>query len=330
MNPRTKFGVCLPVFDGATATDGVPNIGTITSSAIEAENLGFDSLWVPDHLILGRGGSILECWTILSTLATTTNRIDFGPLVLSYSHRSPSLLAKMAATLDYISGGRLILGFGTGWYEREQAAYGLPWEPTPHKRIDMMREAIKLVLTMWQGEEVSFNGKYFSVTRAVCKPKPLRQPHPPIWIGGTGEKFLLRAVAELADGWNVPAMPPSEYSRKLSVIKDHCNSLGRDYDAIEKSMETRIMIVEKESEADQVIRWMESFKSVFNRSGNLDSKASLLKEAKETYIVGTVTECEDRIKDYVKAGVQHFTLYPLDLPSTRTLTALSKEITPRL
>ncbi|MDA4123499.1 MAG: TIGR03560 family F420-dependent LLM class oxidoreductase [Thaumarchaeota archaeon] len=330
MNPRTKFGVCLPVFDGATVTSGAPDANTVRSVAVEAENLGYDSLWVPDHLMLGRGDSIFECWTTLSTLATATNRIRFGPLVLSYSHRSPSVLAKMAATLDYISGGRLIMGYGAGWYEREQLAYGLPWEPSPYKRIEMMREAIKLALVMWQGEQASFNGKYYSVAKAVCKPKPVQQPHPPIWIGGTGEKYLLRAVAELADGWNVPAMAPSEYTRKLSVIKDHCNSLGRDYNSIEKSMETRVMIIEKESEAEQVIRWFEAFKAMFGRPDPLKPNASTLEEAKVTYIIGTVGECEDRIREYIKAGVQHFTIYPLDLPSTRTLTVLSREIIPKL
>jgi len=313
-----KFGVCLASWNEASAFYAGLDYGLIKPYAMLCEELGYDTLWAPDHFVLG--DAMYECWTLLAAIAAATQKIRIGPLLLCYSHRNPSLVAKMAATLDVISGGRLNFGLGAGWHKDEHLAYGFGWSDEPARRIRGMIEAIEIVKALWTQEEVTYKGTVFSTNEAVCNPKPVQKPHQPVWIGGGGEK-LLRAVASYADAWNVPALPAEEYARKLKVLKTHCERNGRQFEKIEKSMETRIMVTNDQWELERIKKWLISFSSY-----NIHAPPPT--DILDKYIVGNSDACCRRIEEYQRAGVQHLTLYPLDFPSTRTVKTLSKDIMP--
>ena len=220
-----------------------------------AENLGFDSLWVCDHLTLGSGGDNLEAWTVLSIASQLCESLRLGTLVLSASHRPPALLAKMASTLDVLSNGRLDLGLGPGWRRSEQISYGLPWEPIAKDRVTRLEETVQILRGMWTEEVFSFSGRYYRIQRAVCEPKPVQKPYPRILIAGRGEKLTLKVVAKYANIWNIDEVTPNEYAGKLKVLRSHCNSVGTDFAKIEKSLENYVLISDKSQDLDQVVNW---------------------------------------------------------------------------
>src|SRR5919109_2600 len=217
---KVKFGVMLR----QEKIDFQP----IRETAELCDELGYHSVWIYDHLI-GTGSyetDIFEAWTLMCALSTVTSRVRIGTLVLCNSFRHPPLLAKMASTLDNISGGRLEFAIGAGWYEPEYKAYGYPF-PDPVTRIKQLREAVTIIKAMWTEEKATFNGEYYRINEAYCNPKPIQKPHPPVIIGGSGENYSLRVVDELADEWNCPASRAGEIDRKLSVLRNHCEDVGR-------------------------------------------------------------------------------------------------------
>jgi F420-dependent oxidoreductase-like protein len=178
---------------------------------------------------------ILEGWTVLAGLAAVTSRIRLATLATAVGYRNPALLAKIAASVDVISRGRLTLGIGAGFYEDEYRQYGWEFPPQPATRIRQMEEAIQLILTMWTEPRTTFHGRYFHVEDAILEPKPVQRPHPPVMIAGGGEQMTLRAVARLADACNLVRSDVAEVRHKLSVLREHCDAAGRDYDTIEKT-----------------------------------------------------------------------------------------------
>jgi F420-dependent oxidoreductase-like protein len=205
------------------------------------ERLGYDWASISDHFIANPVFGArdtdpwTEAWITLAALAEATSRIRIGVLVSSVGYRHPALLAKMAATLDVISGGRLEFGIGAGYLEAEYRMYGLPF-PSAGVRIAQLDEAIRVCKLLWTEERSTFVGAHFTLTDAVCAPKPVQRPHPPIWIGGMGEQKTLRVVAEHADGWNAFAAPIPVLQHKLDVLRGHCDAIGRDYGAISKQL----------------------------------------------------------------------------------------------
>lgn len=258
----------------------------------ECEKNGYHSVWVMDHLFWGNG-ALLECWVTLSALASVTKSIRFGPLVSCDSYRLPSILAKMTATLDVISNGRLEYGIGAGWKEDEYNAYGIPF-PKPSIRIARLREGIEITKRMWTEEKPSFDGKYYRIKDAECNPKPVQKPHPPIWIGGSGEELLLRLVAEEADGCNFSGSL-DEYKHKLDVLENHCKKVGRDCNTIKKSISADLIISE---DAEMVKKKVETFKPE-----NLS-----IEDYSARSIIGTPEECITRISEYHQLGVTYFML----------------------
>lgn len=324
-----KFGVCLPVFRTGSALTESIDFATLEGFALKAEALGYDSLWVADHFMLGAEGGEYEVWTTLSALALRTSRIRLGTLVLCNSHRNPSLVARMAATLDNLSGGRLDLGIGAGWYKVEHEAYGIPWVESARQRVDMLEESINLMKALFTQPRVTFDGKYYTLKDAVSQPTPLQKPWPRIWIGGGGEKRLLRVVAQYADAWNIPAILPEEYAHKLDVIRQHCADVGRNYDEIEKTLETRIMIYEDPRAMEKVVDWFLSFHAILGNPVDKALRENTARDLKRLYMLGTLEEVREKIRRYVDAGVQHFTFYFLDYPSTHTLELVAREVAPQ-
>jgi len=212
----------------------------VKAKAQWAENHGFVWFSVLDHMIqIPRVGApdepFLEGWTVLAGLAAVTSRIRLATLATAVGYRNPAHLAKIAASVDLISRGRLTLGIGAGFFEDEYKQYGWEFPPQPATRIRQMEEAVRLILRMWTEPRTTFHGQYFHVEDAILEPKPVQKPRPPVMIAGAGEQLTLRAVARLADACNIVEGDLAEVRRKLAVLRGHCDAVGRDYDTIEKT-----------------------------------------------------------------------------------------------
>jgi F420-dependent oxidoreductase-like protein len=210
--------------------------------------LGIDSFWVMDHfhqipLVGKQDEPMLESWTTISVLAGVTSKIKLGTMMTGIIYRHPSILAKIGATLDVLSNGRLFMGIGAAWNEEESLAYGIPF-PSIKERFVRLEEAIQIIRKMWTDEpSTSFNGKYYQIKNAYCNPKPVQKPSPPIMVGGSGERQTLRILAKYGDACNLPSFGSVEtVKRKLSILKEHCKSIGRDYDSILKTKLGRVVI----------------------------------------------------------------------------------------
>ena len=227
--PRPKFGCQLP--------QDISNPEHLIEVARECESLGYDSVWAYDHLspYWLRSGRALECWTLLSAVAARTSEIRVGSLVTNVNLRNPALLAKMTSTVDCISGGRLILGLGTGdrMSIHEMQTHGYHFPPLG-QRIDRLSETILILRSMWTGKKVSVRGKTFEVSNALSLPKPKQKPGPPIWIGGR-HQMILDIVAELADGWNYWGLDKKELGEREQYLFAKCSEVGRSYIDLIKS-----------------------------------------------------------------------------------------------
>jgi alkanesulfonate monooxygenase SsuD/methylene tetrahydromethanopterin reductase-like flavin-dependent oxidoreductase (luciferase family) len=208
----------------------------------------FDSLWLPDHVQYS-AHRVAEGWTLLPwALARYPDKLC-GHEVLSNSFRNPAHLAKMVATAQALSGGRVILGIGAGWNEEEYGAYGWPYPPT-RTRIAQLAEAIELIRAMWTQAPASYRGEHYQIAGAYCEPRP--DPIPPVMVGGHGETYLLRVVARHADWWNYPFRDAALFAHKQEVLKRHCREVGRDYDTIRRVVRIGILIAETEREVERL------------------------------------------------------------------------------
>jgi F420-dependent oxidoreductase-like protein len=205
-----------------------------------AERAGFYSLWVMDHFFqIGMVGpaemEMLEGWSALAFAAGITNRIKLGTMVTGVTYRHPGLLVKTATTLDALSHGRAYFGIGAAWYEEEHKGLGVPFPPTA-ERFERLEETLQIAHQMWKGDEKPFNGKHYKLERLMNSPQSVQRPHPPILLGGSGERKTLRMVAQYGDACNLFAgIGKDEIQRKLDVLRDHCQAVGRPYEEIEKT-----------------------------------------------------------------------------------------------
>lgn len=289
----------------------------------EAERLGYDWASVGDHFmpnpVFGARATDPwhEAWTMLAALAEATVRIRVGVLVTSVGYRHPAVLAKMAATLDVISGGRLEFGIGAGYLEAEYRMYGLPFPPAP-VRIAQLDEAIRVCKLLWTRERADFVGAHFALVDAVCEPKPVQRPHPPIWIGGGGERKTLRVVAEHADGWNAFPAPVPQLQRKLDVLRNHCVAVGRDYDAIRKQLVcTAIVRSDPARVEEELARFAEERQAPPAR-------------ARQMAIAGTPEEVAARLAPYLGIGFDMFLVQERTPLDHETLRLFTQEVAPRL
>jgi F420-dependent oxidoreductase-like protein len=210
-----------------------------------ADEGGFDGCWVIDHFAaLGpdRTGDVFEAWTTLAAMAEGTGRVRIGSMVTGNSHRNPGMLAKMAVTVDHLSGGRLDMGIGAGGDEMVHEMFGMPLGPV-RERIEALDEACQILELLWSEPAVFFNGRHYRLTEAVANPKSLQRPHPPLWVAGSGERYSLRVVARHADVWipaNLPDTPPEELARLSGVLDRHCEAIGRDPSTIRRAVQLRL------------------------------------------------------------------------------------------
>lgn len=287
--------------------------------ALAAEEYGFHSIWLPDHMWV-RGLpqlDYLESWTVLSGLAGATTKIRLGGLVFCNSYRNPAFFAKMAATLDNVSNGRLELGLGAGWMDEEYKAYGYEF-PSGGVRANQLREGVEIIKKMFTEERTSYAGKYYTVTDAPNNPKPVQKPHPPITIGAVAEQKMLKLVAEHADGWNCPAAASHRVEKKWQVIVDYCKGFGRNPDEIKIS--EQVVGVLGKDQADFERKWPMA-KQTLGRLADLDKTA--LRGDPAGFIEG--------VKEKNRKGVTLFTMVLSDVAQDdflATLKLFAKEVLP--
>ncbi|MFN8594110.1 MAG: LLM class F420-dependent oxidoreductase [Thermomicrobiales bacterium] len=237
-----KFGITIPRFLTPQGDAGIgPQLATM---ARQADQGGLDSLWVMDHffqieMIAPAEEPMLEGYSALAFVAGLTERISLGTLVTGVTYRHPGILVKTVTTLDVLSGGRAWLGIGAGWYEREHQGLGVPFPPLG-ERFERLEETLQIALQMWSGQVGPYDGRHYHLAETLCLPRPLSVPRPRIMIGGSGEQKTLRLVARYADACNLFARPGEEgrqlLGQKLDVLRRHCETEGRDYDSIEKTV----------------------------------------------------------------------------------------------
>lgn len=308
---EVKFGWHMHSFpvDGSSGPDFVQQI----HNTLQRVGEHFDSAWVDDHLMpwaiwQSNDTPYLECLTTLAYFAAEYPNLKFGTSVLCQSYRNPGLMAKMAANLQLLTGGRLLFGIGAGWMEEEYHAFNFEF-PKPSVRIAQMVEAIQIVKKLWTEAPASFEGKYYRIENAYCEPRP--DPIPPILIGGGGEQLTLRAVAELADWWNVPAVPLGIYAHKLDVLRRHCDDVGRDYDEIVKTWSAEaVAVASTEAEA----RRIGESSPYYNKN----------------LIAGTPEQVAEGLRAYMGIGVEYLIVRLLDFPNTDGIEMFAEEVMPLL
>ncbi len=228
-----KFGLEINDFEwpGGNAEMGE----RLASIGRRADEAGYHSIWVWDHFIQLRtwDDAILEGWMSLAFLAAATEKVMLGTLVTGVTYRHPAILVKQASTLDVLSAGRAYFGIGAAWNEREHAAFGVEYG-TWTDRFELLEDTLQLARRVWSGETGRFDGKRIHLTEQMDAPRPVQQPHPPILIGGGGEKKTLRMVAQYADATHQTTSDPDEFRQKMDVLRRHCDALGRDFDEIER------------------------------------------------------------------------------------------------
>jgi len=333
----------------STSSSLAPHVGLILALAINglavssyrdlvtvsqgAEGYGFDSVWLCDHFLTlssddyvrdaglttegveadqqSRRQSLplLECWTALSALARDTSRLRLGTSVLCNSYRHPSVLAKMAATLDVISEGRLDLGLGAGWFQREFEAYGIPFPPV-RDRVSALEESLQVIRAVWTEPNPTFSGHYYTLNGAICDPRPVQQPHPPLWIGGEGDR-VQRIAAKTAQGLNVRWWSPQQVKQRTDFLNRACESVGRDPSTLRLSV---TLLLAPTGSADQESAVRAEFTSI----------------PETGLIIGSPERCVARINEYREIGIDHFLFTIPHVAHSDYLHVIGHEILPTI
>jgi alkanesulfonate monooxygenase SsuD/methylene tetrahydromethanopterin reductase-like flavin-dependent oxidoreductase (luciferase family) len=301
---RVEFGYNPP-----SGTRGVEHFPPRTfvrdlQDALDIASQSFSSLWVSDHLMTVEPFR-MDVWTQLTWIAARYPSQMLGTIVLANSYRHPPLMAKMAASLQAFSRGRLILGYGAGWHEQEYRAYGYEF-PSARVRIAQMVEGLQVMRAMWTDSPANFQGTYYHIQDAYCEPRP--DPPPIIMIGGDGEQLTLRAVAEYADWWNSVMRPTPFLRHKLGVLEQHCRDVGRDYASIRKTITLTVYLARDRSEAE---RW-----------------AGTKLEGPNPPFAGEPAALVERIQELVDLGFDHFQMVFAGFPETTDLRLFVDEVMP--
>lgn len=285
-----------------------------------AEELGLDWASVFDHFMpiqTDPTGPCFEGLTLLSAMAAHTQRLRIGIIVVGVTYRNPAVLAKMAATIDHVSGGRLEFGIGGAWNEMEHDQYGIPFPPIG-QRLQMMGEAAQIMKSLWTQERTTFEGRHYQLKDAMAEPKPLQSPRIPLWIGGSGEKVTLRHVAREADGWNTFLSPLDEFDHKLAVLDEHCRVVGRDRSEIRIQLTGQAVLGADEAELKDQVR----------------ARAEALRVEPEAFLqrakAMTAEQYIEYLKPYADRGVGDFLVGARPPIDRRTLELYAGVVAPAL
>jgi len=255
------------------------------------ESTGWDTACVSDHFMPNtreREGAVLEAWSTLSALAAVVPRMRIGTIVLGNTYRHPAVVAKMAAQVDIISGGRLLFGIGAAWQRNEHEAYGIPFY-TMRERLERLDEACTVMRLLWTERRSNFNGRYYQLADAPLDPKPVQKPHPELMIGGGGERVTLRIAAKHADHWNVWG-GPKVLARKSAVLEEHCSKLGRDSKSINRSVNMALLITNSKADIDRLAETI---------AARMGSHAA---DARDTCLAGTPDQIREQLRRLQSAG----------------------------
>jgi len=278
---------------------------TISSVAAAIERSGYESLWVYDHFHttpLPSQEATHEAWTLMAALAASTHRVRLGQMCTCVAYRQPAYLAKVAATVDVISGGRLNVGMGAGWYRHEYEGYGYEF-PRPAVRIGQLREAIEIMRRMWTEDEVHYEGKHYRLQGAICRPKPVQVPHIPIWVAGGGEQLTLRVAARYASHTNF-GPSPEEFARRSEILAGHCREVGTDFDAIVRSTNRFVVCRETEREVHEALAWIrDRYRRV------VPEEQAQRATAMYTEMAGTPEQLAERLRPWAEAGLGYAIVY---------------------
>lgn len=258
----------------------------------QVEALGYDWISLVDHLEavwFERDQPIYEASAALAALAAYTSKVRISTLAICNNFRNPGILAKEWATIDHISNGRLELGLGAGWNQREHDAVGIPY-PSPADRIRMLEEALTVIKKLWTESSSTFEGRYYQLRDAVSSPKPLQKPYPPIWVCGAGEQLMLKVVARHADGWNPPTIGPEEYARRAAVLAGYCEAIQRDPTDITRSIAVMVVTAETTAAANALAE-------------ELQSRILTKLVPGKNIVVGDPASCASYLGEYLRLGV---------------------------
>ncbi|TWP35063.1 LLM class F420-dependent oxidoreductase [Leekyejoonella antrihumi] len=295
---------------------------------------GWESLWVYDHFHTTPEPSheaTHEAWSLMSAFAAVTGRVRLGQMCTCMSYRNPAYLAKVAATIDVISGGRVEMGIGGGWYEHEWRAYGYGF-PSAGERLGRLREGVEIFRQMWTRGEATLDGKYYQVDGAICAPKPLQTTSSsnaiPIWIAGGGEKKTLRIAAEYADYTNFDGTP-EVFAHKSEVLAQHCKDVGRDFGEITRTADFNPVIGETQQEVEDRLSWYESH--AIKAGFEPERARKMADDLRSQPLVGTVEQVVERLAALEKGGLAYAISYFIDAAyDTRSIDLYQQQVIPHL
>ncbi len=345
MTAPVEFGFCVPIF----ANPGMAFFRTpcferldwpiVRDAVLECEALGYDSLFVADHVFLGRDGAIFEGWTLLSAFAGMTRRMKLAPIHLCDSFRNPALTAKMLATLDVVSNGRVILFYDYGWRRAEFEAYDFAFESSDDERAAKMIEGLEIIKGMLTHTRFSYTGRFHCVRDALCEPKCVQRPLPPIWMGEANNPVMLRAIAQHADVFNSMPASVAGFQQKLGALERACDEVGRDFHQIGRSLETQMLICRSDAEIDAVFERMQRLRLADESDQDILAQMKATNPALENYgtrrafeaefLIGTPDRIVERLHDYTALGVTHFMLWFMDFPSQDGIKLFARDVMPR-
>ncbi|MDA8897001.1 TIGR03560 family F420-dependent LLM class oxidoreductase [Acidimicrobiia bacterium] len=288
---------------------------TILDSASKIENLGYESIWVYDHfhtVPTPTQDPTYECWSLMSALSQTTSRVRLGQMCTCNSYRNPSYLTKVASTIDVMSGGRLEYAIGAGWYDQEYEAYGYEY-PSAGIRLKMLEESLIIYKRMTTQEKASFEGEYYQIKDAINQPKPIQEPHPPLWVCGGGEKVTLKLLARYGDygNWDVDV---DGFILKSNILKQHCDTENRNFDDIGKTLHTNVIIGDNQSDLNNKLEKISEATSI--------PKDIYLKKP----LVGVRNEVFEKIDEFETHGCVYLIAYIADIVWGDTLDILKDKL----
>jgi alkanesulfonate monooxygenase SsuD/methylene tetrahydromethanopterin reductase-like flavin-dependent oxidoreductase (luciferase family) len=339
-----QFGYCVPIFampgGGLFRTPNYPALDGQTPLQLArlADTLGYDSIWVADHVMLGKEQAILEGWTTLAAIAGGTSHAKLGIIHQGHFFRHPAVAAKMMATLDQISSGRFIYFADTGTRASEHHAYGLNFPDTPEARMPDFLEGLDLILKLWQTSEahpLTFEGNYYHTKDAVSTPPPVQQPHPPIWFG-EAHPLTLDAAARLGQGWNSVPVGLPEMRKRLDALRAACQKVGRSFDELEISYEVQILVAPSREAIREKIGDMLALTTVGGQvpedadfqafvDGETDDYPRYLTDS---WLIGTPDEVKAQLQTFIDIGATHFMFWFADAPKTDGMQLFMDQVAP--
>lgn len=340
---KIKFGFCVPIFANPgmlffrTPAYRKLDWDSVKNTVLLCEKLGYDSIFVADHLFLGQNGDIWECMTLMSAFAAITSKVQIIPIHLCNNFRPPSIVAKMLATLSYISQGRIELFYDYGWRKVEFDAYGIDFCKTTENRIRQMAEGLVIIKGMLEEDRFSFEGEYYTVKNAICNPKPYKKI--PIWMGETNNPEMIYNIIKHADMFNSMPCSIDGFTKKLDLIKKECDRQERDFSKIELSLETQVLIRESEQEIEEDIDSYNELKK-YNNSHDADILEQLKatnpllgsynskENFEEEFMLGTPEVIREKLNMFIRKGVGHFMLWFMDYPDQRGIKLFAEKVLP--